>query len=188
MNSALDDQQSRPSRFLVPVRLAVRQTHASASPSSQRRNPVRGCSHPAPTRLAGELGVVSGAAARKRWRVPCRRRAPSSGAGMGKPRRGGTGSAGWWWWWQRRDGLGAMPVPCGHGAEGGTGYQGWEHLLPRSVSPVSAGRTQGRIQPHALAAAGSGHRHTRRMVGVGRDLCGSPSPTPCPSRVTYSRL
>jgi len=28
----------------------------------------------------------------------------------------------------------------------------------------------------------------RRMVGVGRDLCGSPSPTPCPSRVTQSRL
>jgi len=26
------------------------------------------------------------------------------------------------------------------------------------------------------------------MVGVGRDLCGSPSPTPCPSRVTQSRL
>jgi len=26
------------------------------------------------------------------------------------------------------------------------------------------------------------------MSGVGRDLCGSPSPTPCPSRVTYSRL
>ena len=26
------------------------------------------------------------------------------------------------------------------------------------------------------------------MVGVGRALCGSPSPTPCPSRVTYSRL
>ena len=25
-------------------------------------------------------------------------------------------------------------------------------------------------------------------VGVGRDLCGSPSPTPCPSRVTHSRL
>jgi len=24
--------------------------------------------------------------------------------------------------------------------------------------------------------------------GVGRDLCGSPSPTPCPSRVTQSRL
>ena len=23
---------------------------------------------------------------------------------------------------------------------------------------------------------------------VGRDLCGSPSPTPCPSRVTQSRL
>jgi len=27
-----------------------------------------------------------------------------------------------------------------------------------------------------------------RMVGVGRDLWGSPSPTPCPSRVAYSRL
>ena len=27
-----------------------------------------------------------------------------------------------------------------------------------------------------------------RMVGVGRDLCGSPSPTPCRSRVAYSRL
>jgi len=26
------------------------------------------------------------------------------------------------------------------------------------------------------------------MVRVGRDLCGSPSPTPCPSRVTQSRL
>jgi len=27
-----------------------------------------------------------------------------------------------------------------------------------------------------------------RMVGAGRDLCGSPTPTPCRSRVTYSRL
>ena len=27
-----------------------------------------------------------------------------------------------------------------------------------------------------------------RMSGVGRDLCGSSSPTPCRSRVTYSRL
>ena len=26
------------------------------------------------------------------------------------------------------------------------------------------------------------------MVRVGRELCGSPSPTPCPSRVTQSRL
>jgi len=26
------------------------------------------------------------------------------------------------------------------------------------------------------------------MVGVGRDLCGSSGPTPCPSRVTQSRL
>ena len=28
---------------------------------------------------------------------------------------------------------------------------------------------------------------THSMLGVGRDLCGSPSPTPCPSRVTQSR-
>jgi len=27
-----------------------------------------------------------------------------------------------------------------------------------------------------------------RIVAVGRDLCGSPSPTPCRSRVTHSRL
>jgi len=27
-----------------------------------------------------------------------------------------------------------------------------------------------------------------RMVGVRMDLCGSPSPTPCPSRLTQSRL
>ena len=26
------------------------------------------------------------------------------------------------------------------------------------------------------------------MAGVGRDLCGSSGPTPCQSRVTYSRL
>jgi len=34
------------------------------------------------------------------------------------------------------------------------------------------------------------HRITQNpsMVGVGRDLCGSPSPTPCRSRVTQSRL
>jgi len=31
-------------------------------------------------------------------------------------------------------------------------------------------------------------RQNHRMVGVGRDLCRSPSPTPCQSRVTYSRL
>ena len=29
---------------------------------------------------------------------------------------------------------------------------------------------------------------THSMVGVGRDLCGSPSPAPCRSRVTQSRL
>jgi len=34
----------------------------------------------------------------------------------------------------------------------------------------------------------TGLSQSHRMVGVGRDLCGSPSPTPCPSRVTQSRL
>ena len=33
-----------------------------------------------------------------------------------------------------------------------------------------------------------GWSQNQRMVGVGRDLCGSSSPTPCRSRVTYSRL
>jgi len=37
--------------------------------------------------------------------------------------------------------------------------------------------------PHEAARVSQNHR----MVGVGRDLW-SPSPTPCPSRVTYSRL
>ena len=32
------------------------------------------------------------------------------------------------------------------------------------------------------------HPQNQRMVGVGRALCGSPSPTPCRSRVTQSRL
>ena len=35
---------------------------------------------------------------------------------------------------------------------------------------------------------GDTESQNHRMVGVGRDLCGSPSPTPCPSRVTQSRL
>ena len=59
--------------------------------------------------------------------------------------------------------------------------------------------------PYAIVVLSSGtrcpqHPHIRcppkhcprsqnhRMVGVGRDLCGSSSPTPCRSRVTYSRL
>ena len=34
----------------------------------------------------------------------------------------------------------------------------------------------------------SDYTEYHRMVGVGRDLCGSSSPTPCRSWVTYSRL
>jgi len=76
----------------------------------------------------------------------------------------------------------------------------WRHL---AVPSVGAG-----ARPHAAvpsrqdhggdgdprdppAQRGSGSSRGSQdpsMVGVGRDLCGSPSPTPCPSRVTYSRL
>ena len=41
-------------------------------------------------------------------------------------------------------------------------------------------------QPKYLSVFMESQNH--RMVGVGRALCGSPSPTPCPSRVTQSRL
>ena len=44
-----------------------------------------------------------------------------------------------------------------------------------------AGKTQ-------LPWGGNASDKNHRMVGVGRALCGSPSPTPCRSRVTYSRL
>jgi len=39
-----------------------------------------------------------------------------------------------------------------------------------------------------LRGSNATESQNRRMVGVGRALCGSPSPTPCPSRVTQSRL
>ena len=42
--------------------------------------------------------------------------------------------------------------------------------------------------PTKSGAALQPESQNHRMVGVGRDLCGSPSPTPCRSRVTYSRL
>jgi len=40
----------------------------------------------------------------------------------------------------------------------------------------------------ALGTPGKTAKRNHSMVGVGRDLCGSPTPTPCRSRVTYSRL
>ena len=55
-------------------------------------------------------------------------------------------------------------------------------------------------EPPALPGSGSGEggialvwllglsSQNPSMAGVGRDLCGSPSPTACPSRVTQSRL
>ena len=59
---------------------------------------------------------------------------------------------------------------CGLTGSPGWIYLRWAKVLPLGISPPPA-----KSQHH-------------RMVGVGRDLCGSPSPTPCRSRVTQSRL
>jgi len=54
---------------------------------------------------------------------------------------------------------------------------GAQHLQPpRTARPAPRTRLPGT------------ESQNHRTVGVGRDLCGSPSTTPCPSRVTYSRL
>ena len=80
-------------------------------------------------------------------------------------------------------------------------------MIPKLGSPASRGYrsptsfaqswSRWRWGPFGFAAA-NGTREaaeaatcfteSHRMFGVGRDLCGSPSPTPCRSRVTYSRL
>jgi len=62
----------------------------------------------------------------------------------------------------------ARALPCPHLATARSPISPPSAFLPRDVPPQDS-------QNH-------------RMVGVGRDLCGSHSPTLCPSRVTYSRL
>jgi len=44
------------------------------------------------------------------------------------------------------------------------------------------------VGPSSQAPAAGHESQNHRMFGVGRDLCGSSSPTPCQSRVTQSRL
>ena len=49
-------------------------------------------------------------------------------------------------------------------------------------------RENSEAQTHCWNFKGCRESQNHRMFGAGRDLCGSPSPTPCRSRVTYSRL
>ena len=55
------------------------------------------------------------------------------------------------------------------------------------VSLTPSARQQDGL-PGADAAGQAPSPQNHRIVGVGRDLCGSSCPTPCPSRVTQSRL
>jgi len=48
-------------------------------------------------------------------------------------------------------------------------------------------RGRGRLAPRRWQRM-LGESQNHRIVGVGRDLCGSSSPASCRSRVTYSRL
>jgi len=71
-------------------------------------------------------------------------------------------------WWGHVKGLVQALQPAASRARTGSDASGSGGVLP---VPVWSQRSQ-----------------NHRMVRVGRDLCGSPSPTPCRSRVTYSRL
>jgi len=54
------------------------------------------------------------------------------------------------------------------------------------VCPAGHGHSALCVWPCFRTCACLSQNH--RVAGVGRDLCGSSSPTPCPSRVAYSRL
>ena len=61
-------------------------------------------------------------------------------------------------------------------------------LAGNALAPLPS---HSRAAEHGPCLSGQVRGHlpqNHRMVGVGRTLCGSPSPTPCPSRVTQSRL
>jgi len=75
------------------------------------------------------------------------------------------------------------------------------HRVSQPFSRLSSPPAQGQniVNPNTVQMASAGHRgsavntqlmlsQNHRMFGAGRDLCGSPSPTPCQSRVTQSRL
>jgi len=61
------------------------------------------------------------------------------------------------------------------------------HRLRRAVSSSDRAQLR-RPARNPLAWVLFTESQNHRMVGVGRALCGSPSPAPCPSRVTQSRL
>jgi len=88
----------------------------------------------------------------------------------------------------------SLPAPC----------VGKADFLPVCISGAVLARTRGTIPPSAcvpgpalpsgllvstqhVSSLGFTESQNHRIVGVGRDLCGSSSPTPCPSRVTYSK-
>ena len=63
-------------------------------------------------------------------------------------------------------------------------------MAPRSSASCTGLGRKGEEEHHNCAPIRDlfTESQNHRIVGVGRDLCGSPSPTPCPSRVTQSRL
>jgi len=73
------------------------------------------------------------------------------------------------------------------------------HFSLELLLEIAASRTTGETQQESLPCAEAGYiwptartgflqALSHRMLGVRRDLCGSSSPTPCRSRVTYRRL
>ena len=72
--------------------------------------------------------------------------------------------------------------------------RGSDVLAPRTSAPQKHGPAllqellTGKNKYFHIQSSVSLLSQNPRMVGVGRDLWGSPSPTPCPSRVTQSRL
>jgi len=79
--------------------------------------------------------------------------------------------------WEPAGSRGAVPAPArGCAPRAGNGAR----LTPCGERAMR--------RPGLSAATGVTESPNHRMVGVGRDLCGSSSPTPCRSRVTYSRL
>ena len=77
---------------------------------------------------------------------------------------------------------GLRPSPCPRTGVWSGPRAEWCPTASPGEGPISAGCT---MTKGPRSRWGS---QNPSMVGAGRDLCGSPSPTPCPSRVTHSRL
>jgi len=85
-------------------------------------------------------------------------------------------------------------VMCWHPASSPRPRQRWRSrggscwwLLLRTLGVTSVKARLRKLVKICLFSTGLKSQN-HRTVGVGRDLCGSPSPTSCPSRVTCSRL